>query len=177
MSGIGAISVVLIVFIQSNFGTATWHLSFLSSFLAMGFMLGALLFVRMEHNFLKSKVIFFSFISSGTMLALFSQLINPKTTILNAGFMAFVWGATSSPIIIILYTLLHEEVPNKLRGKTFSAIEVFIHSGFLLFMFISAGLASILDPKEIIMCVGIFFVCLGLFSLHRMSIDNKGPNC
>ena len=177
MSGVGAISVVLIVFIQNNFGTATWHLSFLAAFLAMGFMVGALLFAKLGQDLLKTRAIFISFVLSGAILALFSQLINPETSILKAGFMAFLWGATCSPIVIILYTLLHEEVPNKLRGKTFSAIEIFIHSGFLLFMFVCACLSNILRPGEIIMYVGVVFVCLGLFSLCRMPIDNKRSNC
>ena len=177
MSGVGAMSVVLIVFIQNNFGTATWHLSFLASFLAVGFMSGALLFARLGQYFPKPRAIFISFILSGLMLALLSQLINPETSILKAGFMAFLWGVVSSPIVIILYTLLHEKVPNKLRGKTFSAIEIFIHSGFLLFMFICACLANIIKPGLIIMCVGVVFVCLGSFNLCRMPIDNKKSNC
>jgi hypothetical protein len=90
--------------------------------------------------------------------------------------MAFFWGIVSSPIIINLYTLLHEEVPNNLRGKTISAVEIFIHSGFLLFMFLSASLAKILKPHEIIMYVGLMLVFLGVFGIRRMSIDNKVCN-
>jgi MFS family permease len=176
MSAVGAISVVLIVFIQNNFGTATWHLSFLASTSAVGFIFGALSYAKVGYKASKSKIIFISFALSGIMLTLFSRLIKPDSSILFAGLMAFFWGTVSSPIIINLYTLFHEEVPNNLRGKTISAIEIFIHSGFLLFMFLSASLAKILNPHEIIMYAGLMLVFLGVFGLRRMSIDNKVCN-
>jgi MFS family permease len=177
MSGVGAISVVLIVFVQGNFGTATSHLSFLTAFLAMGFILGTLLYAKLGQNVSKERAIYISFVLSGATLALFSKVITPHTPIYKAGFMAFVWGIVLSPIMVCLYTLLHEKVPNKLRGKTFSAIEIFIHAGFLLFMFLCAWLADKLTPAEIIMYIGIVFVALGLFNLRRMPIDKTATTC
>lgn len=171
MSGAGALSVVLIVFIQKNFGTGTWHLSFLASFLALGVLVGALIYARYGENLSEMKMILISFIVSGIFLAVFSKVIMTEPSLEQAGVLTVLLGVALSPIVIGLYTLLHHRIPNSLRGKIFSSIEMVIHAGFLIFMFFAAWVGAYVQELYIIITIGLAFTVAGVLGLTRMTID------
>lgn len=173
MSGVGAVSILLIVSIQQIFGTATWHLSFFGSFLALGVLLGSLIYGRCGQGFSKIRMIFISFVFSGLFLTFFSGLISSFNNVIGAGVAALILGMVSSPIIIGLYTLLHEKVPNDLRGRIFSTMEMVIHGGFLIFMFLSAWLNGYIEEMYLIVGTGVIFAIWGTIGLLRLPVDIK----
>jgi len=171
MSGIGGLSAVLIVFIQKNFGTTTAHLGFFASFLALGTLLGSLLYGKFGNVISRSKVIFSSFLLDGICLVVFSKLTVIYTNVTFTAMMSLLLGLISAPIIIGLYTSLHQRLPDELRGKIFSAIEIVIHAGFLAFMFLGAWIAEYIQETGVMMGVGVFFVLWGIYGLIRLPID------
>jgi len=173
MSGIGGLSAVLIVFIQKNFGTTTAHLGLFASFLALGTLLGSLLYGKFGNVVSKSKVIFSSFLLDGVFLVVFSKLTVVYASITFTAMMSLLLGLISAPIIIGLYTSLHQRLPNELRGKIFSAIEMVIHVGFLVFMFLAAWIAEYIQEVGVMMGVGVFFAACGIYGLIKLPIDIK----
>jgi MFS transporter, DHA3 family, macrolide efflux protein len=173
MSGVGALSAVLIVFIQKNFGTTTSHLGFFAGFLALGLLLGAVLYGKFGSLISKSKIIFSSFLLNGICLAVFAKIIAVHTSITAAAVMSLVLGLISAPIAIGLYTSLHQRLPHKLRGKIFSAVEIVIHTGFLVCMFLSAWIAEYTQEVWVMMAVGVLFAIWGVFGLMRYPVDIK----
>ncbi|MDD5496218.1 MAG: MFS transporter [Candidatus Omnitrophica bacterium] len=160
LAGIGAISCVIIVFIQAAFGNATRDLGFLGMFLVGGLFLGTLFYGRFCQKADKKKVIFLSFVVSGIFIALFSIFVKEYPNIFTAGFIAALLGASISPIMISSNTITHETIPEEIRGRIFSSIEAVIHLAFLLFMFLAAYLSNYIDRFWILMGVGgVFSVC------------------
>jgi MFS family permease len=139
--------------------------------LALGALLGSLTYGKFCYFISKTKVIFSSFIFDGAGLIVFAELIdyfnNPTVTAI----MVLVLGFISAPIMISLYTTLHQRIPDHLRGKIFAAIEMLIHAGFLLFMFLSVLIAKHTDELQVVIMVGIIAIIWGIYGLIRMPID------
>jgi MFS family permease len=66
-------------------------------------------------------------------------------------------------------TIIHNVSDNEMRGKIFSSMEIIMHLGFLLFMFISSILADRFSHTLILVVVGVLFSILGVinFICHR----------
>ena len=54
-------------------------------------------------------------------------------------------GVSISPIMACTNTLIHETIPEDVRGRIFSSIEAVIHLAFLAFMFLAAYAAKYVD--------------------------------
>jgi positive regulator of sigma E activity len=56
-----------------------------------------------------------------------------------------------------------------MMGKIFSSMEIVMHLGFLLFMFITSFLAEKIAQANNLVTVGCVFGCVGIFNLiwHR----------
>ena len=62
-------------------------------------------------------------------------------------------------------TIIHNVSDNEMLGKIFSSLEIVMHLGFLLFMFISSMLAERFSHVAILVVVGILLSLLGVASL------------
>ena len=83
-------------------------------------------------------------------------------------------GLTISPIMVTTNTLAHETIPEEVRGRIFSSLEAVIHLAFLVFMFVAAYAAKIVDRFWIIIAVGlVYFICgvVRLFTSSRTSLS------
>jgi DHA3 family macrolide efflux protein-like MFS transporter len=164
-SALGAVYVVLIVFVQKTLHSATKDLGLLIMFLGIGLFLGSLLYGRFGQKIEHFKIIFASLVLSGIMLIVFAAGIYYYPTFLFAAALALALGMTIAPIMIASNTIIHNASENHMMGKIFSSLEVLMHLAFLLFMFLCSILAERLSHLAILVGVGILISLLGLACL------------
>ena len=167
MAGLGAISCVIIVFVQQAFSTSTRDLGFLGMFLAGGLFLGTIFYGRLAQKVRKKKAIYISFIAAGILIILFAIFLSMRPSLIIAGMLSAAIGISVSPIMVSTNTLTHEMIPEEIRGRIFSSLEAVIHLAFLVFMFIAAYAAKYVDRFWIIVATGaVFSICgmAGVFS-------------
>ncbi len=170
MAGIGAISCVLIVFIQEAFGSVTKHLSFLMMFLVSGGFIGMMLYGRFGQKLRKEKVILSCFMSSGIFLVLFTLIARFVPQVWTCGIVMFLLGISSGPIMVSLNTMVHESIPQETRGRIFSSLEAVVHLAFLVFMFTAAFAAERFGRIWVLVfCGAIFFAwgTMGIFARRK----------
>lgn len=168
-SALGAIYVVLIVFVQNILHSATKDLGLLIMFLGSGLFLGSVVYGRFGQRFSHYKSIFASLILSGIMLVVFALALQHYPYFFLAAALTLALGVCISPIMIASNTIVHNISENQMMGKIFSSMEMVMHLGFILFMFISSFLAERIPPGYILVLVGVIFSLLGILNLiyHR----------
>ena len=168
-SALGAIYVVLIVFVQKTLHSATKDLGLLIMFLGIGLFLGSLIYCRFGQRVSHYKIIFSSLVLSGIMLVVFALTIEHYPYFFLAAALSFLLGLLVSPIMIASNTIIHNVSDNEMRGKIFSSMEIIMHLGFLLFMFISSIIADRFSHTLILVVVGVLFSIMGVinFICHR----------
>ncbi len=164
-SALGAVYVVIIVFVQNTLHSATKDLGLLVMFLGIGLFLGSLIYGKFGQRISHYKIIFASLILSGIMLIFFSFGIHYYPYFIVAAFLALCLGLIVAPIMIASNTIIHNVSDNQMLGKIFSSLEIVMHLGFLLFMFISSILAERFSHLLILIVVGALLSMLGLVSL------------
>jgi MFS family permease len=168
-SALGAVYVVLIVFVQKTLHSATKDLGLLIMFLGLGLFSGSLIYGRFGQRISHYKIIFTSLVSSGIMLVVFAITLERHPYFLIAALLSFLLGILISPITIASNTIIHNVSANDMMGKIFSSMEIVMHLGFLLFMFLSSILAEKFSHILILIIVGCVFSLLGIINLiyHR----------
>ncbi len=168
-SALGAVYVVLIVFVQKTLHSATKDLGLLIMFLGIGLFLGSLIYGLLGQRLSRYKIIFASLVSSGIMLVVFALVLQNHPYFLIAALLSFLLGFLVSPIMIASNTIIHNVSETHMMGKIFSSLEIVMHLGFLLFMFLSSILAERISHVLILVIVGGVFSILGFLNLiyHR----------
>lgn len=174
-SAVGAVYVVIIVFVQKTLGTITRDLGMLAVFLGLGLFLGAVLYGRFGGKICKMRVIFISLGLSGLALCLFVFFLKVFSSAVIAMLLSFLWGLTLSPIMVGAQTLIHEVTAQKLRGRVFGSLEIVAHFAFLLFMLVSAVLAERIGRFGVLLAVGVILTAAG-FGAVLFKVD-KRYNC
>jgi len=164
-SALGAVYVVLIVFVQKALHSATKDLGLLVMFLGIGLFLGSLVYGRFGQRLSHYKTIFSSLVFSGIMLVIFAFTLERYPQFWIAAELSFLLGLLIAPIMIASNTIIHKASDNQMMGKIFSSLEIVMHLGFLLFMFISSFLADRVPPVYILITVGCLLSILGLANL------------
>jgi len=164
-SALGAVYTVLIVFVQQALHSATKDLGLLVMFLGIGLFAGSLAYGRFGQRISHYKTIFSSLVASGIMLVGFAFGINQYPYFFVAAALAFFLGLTVSPIMIASNTIVHNVSENQMMGKVFSSLEIVMHLGFLVFMFISSFLANHVPSLYILVFVGSALSVMGAFHL------------
>jgi MFS family permease len=164
-SALGAIYVVLIVFVQNTLHSATKDLGLLIMFLGSGLFFGSVIYGRFGQKLSHYKIIFASLVLSSIILVVFAVALENYPRFFSAAALSFILGISVAPIMIASNTIIHNVSENQMMGKIFSSMEMVMHSGFLLFMFISSILAERIPQGYILIIVGIVFGVLGLMSL------------
>jgi DHA3 family macrolide efflux protein-like MFS transporter len=173
MAGLGAISCVVIVFIQESFGTATLDLGLIGMFLVGGLLLGTLLYGKLGQGMEKAHTVLLSFIATGISVILFTLFVRRYPNILVSGLFAWLIGMAASPIMVSVNTMTHETMPEEARGRTFSSLEAIIHLAFLVFMFLAAYTAKYVERFWILTAVGALFVICGFIGI-TLKKNGKG---
>jgi MFS family permease len=164
-SALGAVYVVVIAFVQKTLHSATKDLGLLIMFLGIGLFLGSLIYGRFGQRLSQYKIIFSSLILSGIMLIVFAIGIHRYPYFAAAAMLSFLLGLVIAPVMIAANTIIHRVSDSEMMGKVFSSLEIVMHSGFLLFMFISSLLAEKFSNLYILIVVGILFSILGAINL------------
>ena len=164
-SALGAVYVVLIVFVQKTLHSATKDLGLIIMFLGLGLFFGSLVYGRFGQRISHFKVIFASLILSGFMLVVFAVALHRYPLFAVAAGLSLILGALISPIMTASNTIIHNVSENGMMGKIFSSIEIVMHLGFLLFMFLSSLLADKLSNFVILVGVGCLLMVLGVGNL------------
>jgi len=165
MSALGAVYVVLIVFVQKTLGSQTKDLGLLVMFLGIGLFCGSLLYGRFGQRLSHYKAIFASLVLSGIMLIIFCVTIYNHPHFLVATSLALVIGITIAPIMVASNTIIHKASDNEMLGKVFSSMEIVMHLGFLLAMFVSSFLAERFSHLYILISIGCIFSLVGVINL------------
>lgn len=162
MSGVGAIYVIFVDFLLKNLSvpsnitinleqiTGFGQFGYVIIFMGLGALIGATLFGRLGHKLNRSFSISISFICTGLFLLLFSYVTQVFKNFWYTCTIVFFLGFSLAPIMIIANTLLHEVTHSEMRGRIFSTLEIVIHLAFLLFMFISIFLVTVLKIPDVI---------------------------
>jgi MFS family permease len=164
-SALGAVYVVVIAFVQKTLHSATKDLGLLVMFLGIGLFLGSLIYGKFGQRVSHYKIIFACLIASGIMLVIFALGIYYYPNFVVAAFLALSLGLIIAPIMIASNTIIHNVSDNEMLGKIFSSLEIVMHLGFLIFMFISSMLAEKFSHVLILVSVGCLLSVLGLISL------------
>ncbi len=164
---LGAVYVITIVFIQEILGSVTSQLGMLAIFLGVGLFCGSLLYGRFGQRLSQMIVIFIALALTGVMLFLFAFLTYVIREFWVAGVFAVFIGLTISPIMIASNTLIHKLSDSTMMGRVFSSLEVVMHFGFLLAMFLSASLAEVVGRIWILIYAGVIVFFIGIFGLAK----------
>ena len=175
MAGLGAISCVIIVFVQHAFGTSTRDLGFLGTFLVTGLFLGTIAYGKLGQGIPKRRIIFYSFIASGIFITAFALVVENHPNLFTAGVISALLGASAGPIMVSANTLTHEAIPEELRGRIFSSLEAVIHLAFLIFMFAAAYAAQFIGRFWILFAVGAAFSVCGIAGI--VSVSKRAATC
>lgn len=168
-SALGAVYVVLIVFVQKTLHSATKDLGLLVMFLGIGLFLGSLVYGRFGQRLSHYKIIFLSLFLSGVALIVFALTLHRYPYFAIAAMLSLALGLLIAPIMIASNTIIYNASDSSMRGKIFSSLEIVMHLGFLLFMFISSLLAEKVSHVLILVIVGVIISILGVinFIYHR----------
>jgi len=90
-----------------------------------------------------------------------------------AGLLSIALGTFSAPIIVSSNTLLHEVTHDEMRGRIFSSLEIVMHAGFLLFMFLASLAAEKTAGYWVLITTGILFSTIGLIKLIRLGNEEE----
>ena len=168
MAGVGSIYIVIIVFIQEALRSSTEHLGLLVMFLGIGLFLGSIIYGKFGSRFSKRKVIHFGLFTAGLIIVILTLFLKYAPSFLTAGMLSMALGVFSAPIIVSSNTLLHEVMNDEMRGRVFSSLEIIMHIGFLLFMFLASITAEKIGRDWVLMTIGGLFSIIGLIKLIRL---------
>ena len=172
-SALGAVYIVIIVFVQRALGSITQDLGILAMTLGIGLFTGALIYGRFGEKLSRIRAIFISLGASGIALCTFTLGLKIFCSRFLAAGLSFIMGLTLSPIIISSQTLVHEVTEQKMRGRIFGSLEIVAHLAFLLFMFLSSFLAEMVERFWILLFVGIIMTIVGCGAVF-LKVDKKG---
>lgn len=131
--------------------------------------LGSLIYGRFGERISHYKIIFASLITSGVILVIFSISLQNYPYFFLAAVLSLLLGVFVAPMMIASNTIVHDASDNAMMGKTFSSLEILMHLGFFIFMFVSSSLAEKFSSATVLVAVGVLFAIVGIYSLiwHR----------
>ena len=168
LSAVGAVYVVMIVFIQKTFKSVTADLGILGVSLSAGLFLGVIAYGKWGKKLAWNKVIYSCLTASGLMLFVFAYMVYHSTNLVLAIVLAFLMGLSVGPIIIASNTIIHLVSDEHMRGKVFSALEVVIHFAFLIAMITSSWASLYIKEIWILCVVGLIIALVGLIGLIQI---------
>jgi DHA3 family macrolide efflux protein-like MFS transporter len=167
LAAVGAIYVVIIVFIQQAFHSVTKDLGFLAVSLTSGLFLGSLAYGKWGKRIAAYKIIFLSLILGGSMVVLFTCVVQATHDRLWALGLSFILGVMIGPVMVAPNTVINKICAMEMSGKVFAALEFVVYLAFLLAMMISSFLSIHIDRFWILVTVGGIFILVGLVGLFK----------
>ncbi len=174
MAGSGAVFCVIIVFIQEAFGSITEILGLFGAFLGGGLFAGTIIFGKYGQKFSKIRSIYAGLFLCGLAVNAFALGAKYNPSFIVGGMLIFVVGLAAGPVMVCINTLIHELMPDEVRGKVFSSMEALIHLAFMVCMFLTAYLSKFLSNYIIIAGTGLSFAIIG--AIGYFSIKGQRAN-
>ncbi len=174
-AALGAIYVVIIVFIQQAFNSVTKDLGFLAVALVIGLFLGSLSYGRWGTKISAFKAIFWSLILGGGMVVIFAAMVGSTHNRLLAMGLSFVLGFVIGPAMIASTTVINKVCNMDMSGKVFAALEFVIYLSFWVAMQISSFLSQYIELLWILITAGGIFMIVGLAGLLKFKPADKIP--
>jgi MFS family permease len=167
LAAVGAIYVVIIVFIQQAFHSVTKDIGFLAVSLTIGLFIGSLAYGKWGKKIAVYKVIFWSLILGGAMVVLFACMVQATHDRLLALGLSLVLGIVVGPVMVAPNTVINKLCAMEMSGKVFAAMEFVVYLAFLLAMLLSSFLSEHIDRLWILVSVGGIFMVVGLVGLLK----------
>lgn len=162
MAGTGSIFCVIIVFVQQVFGTVTQDLGILGVFLGAGLFAGTVLYGKYGQKLSKIRTMFACFAACGIAVDIFAFYAIRNPGFIVGGLLIMLVGMAAAPILTCANTLIHILIPQELRGRVFSSMEVVVHVAFIVFMFFTAYISKYISNFSILMISGGCFIATGI---------------
>ncbi len=164
-SALGAVSIVLITFVQNTLHSATRDLGFFIMFLGAGLFFGTLFYGRFGQRFSHYRIISIALFLTGGIISVFVFILTRYQFFWIAALFAYLLGVFFSPVMVAANTIIHNVSESGMMGKIFSSMEIVMHLGFLIFMFTSSILAEKFSGGIILISVGCLISLLGAANL------------
>jgi len=167
LAAVGAIYVVIIVFIQQAFHSVTRDLGILAVALVAGSFLGSLAYGKWGKKASAEKIMFWSLILGGTLIILFVTGVNATHSRFLALGLSFIMGLVIGPDMVAPFAVLNKICALEMSGKVFAALEFVVYLAFLLAMMFSSILSWYVPRLWILIAVGGIFMLIGLIGLIK----------
>ncbi len=167
---IGAAAIVLYIPIiqgPDGLGLGTKGVGFVAAIGSAGLVLASIGYGLVGHQLTKHKAILFSFI----ILGLVTAALSLAHSFVPVALLAFIAGAALAPIYIGMDTMIHESVPESVRGRIFSNREWVMHLAFGLSALAIGQLTRLFSGRKLLLAVGLLIAVAGItgFIVSRKS--------
>jgi DHA3 family macrolide efflux protein-like MFS transporter len=166
MGGAGASVVVGTVLVQRHLGTVTKDLGFLSLWLGVGMLLGALGYGRWGVRWERRRILGWAFLACGAVLLGFLAAVLGLRSGVAASISAGLLGVCLAPVGIVTNTLIHEAHPERLHGRIFGSLGVVVNLAWIISMLLAGWIAERWTPAGVLGVVASGFAWVGLILLY-----------
>ena len=166
-----SVYVLAVPIVESELHVGAFSVGTLGAILAVGMVVGSFLFGSLGHRVRKSTVIIAGFTFIGILMTVFSALRSFLVTSITIG----VAGVALAPVMISQDTLLHEVVPEEIRGRIFGTREWTLNGLFM----VSAGamglIARLTTARATLRGAGVLILLLGIAGVlgRRAMVDES----
>jgi MFS transporter, DHA3 family, macrolide efflux protein len=141
---------------ELGLGLGTKGVGFIGAIGSIGLVVSSMAYGFIGHRLRKRNVILGGYLILGVIAILLAAF----KTFVPAIPLAFIAGLMLSPIFIAQDTLLHETVPEEIRGRIFSTREWILHLSFALSAFVIGQLTIFFPKRNILLVIGFFIIIL-----------------
>jgi len=186
MSSLGPLLVIIATYAKIKFAVEVpGAVGILYSLVGVGWVIGATLISRLEARMSKEKMISWNISTTGITMFMLVILMacgeawNIKTLYVCFAVVSTFAGIFVGPVIVLANTILHEYLPELLRGRVFGARSALSTGGFLAFMGLVTWLSSRMEITTILIGVGaalIISTCINYYIYSaRKAVQEHAP--
>lgn len=151
----------------SGLGLGTRGVGYVGAVGAIGLLISSMAYGVIGHRMRKHKVMLICFL----ILGLATMGLAMVNSLVPVALLAFLAGLAMSPVFIGMDTLLHETVPEAIRGRIFSTREWLLYLTFAITSFLAGQLTRLFPSRGILLGIGLLVAAASVvgFILTRRS--------
>ena len=162
---LGALYVVLVVFIQETMHSMTRDIGIFGMCLFVGILVGSYIFGKIGERFARMKTMFVSLFLAGVAISMFAISLKLWESFFMGVLSSIFLGFVISPLYVTANTIIHESIEENVRGRIFSSIGILMNLGFIVFMFLASAVAEHIGRFWILILCGLGFSVFGLVNI------------